>query len=298
MSSSITVAVLGLGRMGLPMARNLVAAGFPVRAWNRSPGRGEGLPGATIAATPREAAAGAEVAITMLADDRAVEQVALGPDGLLSGLAAGAVHLGMSTVSVGLTRRLAEAHAAVGQGYVAAPVFGRPDAAAERRLWIVAGGEEPHLGRCRPVFEALGQGTFAVGGAPQAALAKLIGNFLIAATIESLGEALALGEKGGLDPRELLDLLAGTLFGSPVVRGYGARIAATEFEPAGFALALGLKDVELALEAARELGARLPLAELARDRLRRALERGRDGYDWAGFASVIREDAGLPPRRQ
>lgn len=283
--------------MGLPMARNLVRAGFDVRVWNRTAAKARDVPGARAAPTPAAASAGAEFAVSMLADDAAVEATAFGPDGILAGLRKGAVHVGASTVSVALCRRLAEAHAAAGAGYVAAPVFGRPDAAAARQLWIVPGGAPADLERCSAIFAALGQSTFPMESAPQASLAKLVGNFMIASTIEMLGESLALAEKAGLEPSRLLAMLTGTLFGAPVVKRYGQLVADTAFEPAGFQLALGLKDVNLALGAGEELRVPLPLASLVRERMLTALAQGRERFDWSGFASVIREAAGLEPVR-
>lgn len=290
---TITIAVLGLGGMGGPMAANLVTAGFLVRGWNRTPGKVAAIPGVIPCATPREAATGADFALTMLADDAAVEAVTLGDSGVLAGLAPGAIHLGMSTISLAATRRLAAVHAGQGRGYLAAPVFGRPDAARARQLWIVAGGPAELVERAAPIFGALGQGIFPMATAEQAALAKLAGNFLIGATIEALGEALILAEKGGLDPQQLLQLLTSTLFGAPVVKNYGARIARREFTPPGFALPLARKDFRLILEAAREIGTPMPVAELVAERLRRAGELGRDGYDFAGLVTVIRDEAGL-----
>lgn len=291
-----TVAFLGLGAMGAPMAANLVAAGFTVRVWNRSPERAT-IGGATTVRSPREAATGAQFAITMLADDAAVEAVTLGQDGLLAGLDAGATHIGMSTISLAATRRLVAAHHARGPGYVAAPVFGRPEAAKAKLLWIVPGGPAETIAKATPVFAALGQGTFPFPDAEQAALAKLAGNFLIGAMIEALGEALALAEKGGLDPERLLALLTGTLFSAPIYKSYGSRIARTEFTPPGFALALALKDFSLITAAASEQRTPMPLAALVRERMVTALEAGRGNYDFAGLASVIREAAGLPERR-
>ncbi len=292
-----TVAFLGLGAMGAPMAANLLAAGFTVRAWNRSAHRTESLAGAIPCLTPREAATGAEFVLTMLADDAAVESVTYGRDGLLAGLAPGGVHIGLSTISVAATGRLAAAHQDAGRSYVAAPVFGRPDAAKQKLLWIVPGGDAAAIERAAPVFAALGQGTWPMPTAEQAALLKLVGNFMIGATIETLGEALVLAEKGGLDPEKALAMLTGTLFSAPIYKNYGPRIARTEFTPPGFALALGLKDIRLVLEAARDAGAPMPLAELIRDRTGEALRLGRGDHDFAGFATVIREEAGLTPRR-
>lgn len=290
-----TIGFIGLGRMGHHMAANLVAAGFAVRAWNRTPGKAP--PGAIECASPREVAEQCAVVATMVADDAALEQVTFGDRGLLAGLRRGGIHASMSTISVALSRKLREAHGAAVQGFVAAPVFGRPEAAQKRQLWIVCGGEREHLAACEPLFTAVGRATFTVAEAPQANLVKLIGNFLIAVTIESLGEAAALSEKAGLDPSRVVEFFGGTMFASTVFNGYGARIAATEFEPAGFAMPLALKDVSLALQAGQELRVPLPLASLLRDRVLAALARGREGWDWGGIASVAREEAGLPPRR-
>jgi 3-hydroxyisobutyrate dehydrogenase-like beta-hydroxyacid dehydrogenase len=298
MAEPITVAVLGLGAMGAPIARNLVAAGFAVSVWNRSPEQARRLAGARPAPTPADACADADVAITMLADDRAVEEVVFGGMGMLGSLRRGACHVGMSTISLALARRLAAAHAAAGQGYVAAPVFGRPEAAAAKQLWIVVGGRDADIERVTPVLAAVGQGSFRMGDAPQASLAKLLGNFMIASTIEMLGEALAAAEKAGIEPARFLELLTGTLFGAPVIKRYGQLVADTTFEPAGFRLPLGLKDVELVLQAGEELRAPLPLAGLVRDRLLTALARDRAHFDWSGLASVIREEAGLPAVRR
>ncbi|HKB75999.1 MAG TPA: NAD(P)-dependent oxidoreductase [Myxococcales bacterium] len=289
------IGFIGLGRMGRPMAANLVAAGFTVRTWNRTPGKAP--PGAVECRSPREVAEQCAIVATMLADDAALEQVTFGDGGLLAGLRRGGIHVSMSTISVALSRKLREAHSAAGQGYVAAPVFGRPEAAQKKQLWIVCGGEQKDLAACERLFTALGRGTFTVAEAPQANVVKLIGNFLIATTIESLGEATAVAEKAGLDPTRLVEFFGGTMFGSTVFTGYGARVAATEFEPAGFAMPLALKDVTLALQAGHELRAPLPMASLLRDRLLAALARGRDGWDWSGLTSVAREEAGLPPRR-
>ena len=296
MTDRITLAVLGAGAMGAPIARNLVAAGFPVSVWNRSPERARAVQGVRVASTPADAAGGADFVLSMLADDPAVEDVVFGADGVLGSLRRGACHVGMSTISVALSRRLAAAHQAAGQGFIAAPVFGRPEAAAARQLWIVTGGAPRDVERAAPVFAALGQGTFNLGDAPQATLAKLLGNFMIASTIEMLAEALAAAEKAGIEPHRFLYLMTGTLFGAPVIKRYGQLVADTAFEPAGFRLVLGLKDVGLALQAGEELRAPLPLAGLLRDRFLTALARDREQLDWAGIATVVREEAGLPPR--
>jgi 3-hydroxyisobutyrate dehydrogenase-like beta-hydroxyacid dehydrogenase len=292
------VGFVGLGRMGLPMARNLARAGHEVAAYNRTRSRAEALAeaGGRAVDTPAEAASGAEVVVTMLADDAAVEAVTLGEDGILGALRPGAVHLGMSTVGVALSRRLAEAHRSAGQGYVAAPVFGRPEAAEGAKLWVVAAGAPEAVDRCEPVFDAVGQGMFRVGEEPEKAnVVKLAGNFMLAGMIEALGEAMALGRRHGVEAPKLLEVLTSTLFNLPVYRNYGGMIAEGRFEPAGFALRLGLKDVRLVLDAADEAAVPMPLASLAHDHFLSGVARGWGELDWAGMGRVIAENAGLEP---
>ncbi len=288
------VAFCGLGRMGRAMAENLVAAGHTVRAWNRTPGKTPA--GARECATPLEAAGAADVAVTMLADDAAVESVSRQ---VLEALPHGAVHCSMSTISMQLSRQLAADHTRRGLKYVAAPVFGRPEAAQARKLWIVAAGEPDAVSRCRPLFDAMGQGVIAAGTTPEhASVVKLCGNFVIASLIEMFGEALALGEKAGIDAAQLAETLTKILFaGAPIPTGYAQRIATTQFEPAAFALPLGLKDVTLALKAGEELKVPLPLASLMRDHFLASLAKGRGSWDWGGMAALLRESAGLPARR-
>lgn len=288
------VAFCGLGQMGRAMAGNLAAAGHEVRAWNRSPGKTP--PGARETRSVREAAADAEVAITMLADDASVEAVSRD---LLLALPRGAIHCGMSTISLQLSRGLAREHADRGQAYVAAPVYGRPEAALAKKLFIVTGGDRAALLRCKPLFDAMGQGIVEMGDASEhATLLKICGNFVIASLIETFGEAFALGEKAGLDPEKLSKALIRILFAdAPIPAGYAARVTATQFEPAAFAMPLGLKDVSLALKASEELRVPLPLASLLRDHFLASLAKGREKWDWGGMAAVIREAAGLEPRR-
>jgi 3-hydroxyisobutyrate dehydrogenase-like beta-hydroxyacid dehydrogenase len=284
---------VGLGQMGRQMATRLGSAGWALRVWNRTRSRAEGLPNAQSCESPREAAAGADLVLSSLADDRAVREVVLAPDGVVAGLPAGGVHIGTSTISLRLAGELAEAHAARGQQFVAAPVLGRPDAAGRGELWLLTGGDDAAIARAVPALACLGQGQVHLGTPRQAMLGKLLANFMIAGTIELLAEATTLGEKGGIAPQALIDLLTKTLFGSPIVKGYGARIASGQFRPAGFAVPLGLKDVELVLEAGHDLQAPLPTASVTRDHLLGALARGRADWDWGALATVVREAAGL-----
>jgi 3-hydroxyisobutyrate dehydrogenase-like beta-hydroxyacid dehydrogenase len=286
----VRVGFVGLGKMGSAIAARLVAAGHEVQAWNRTPGKAP--KGARECASIREAASNAAVVCTMLADDKAVETVA---DDLLVGLAPKAIHCSMSTISVALCGRLRDAHAAKGQRFVAAPVFGRPDAAEAGKLWIVPAGAPDALKECEPVFLAAGQGTMPVGDDPQhASLTKLCGNFFLAMMIEGFGEAFALAEKAGLDRKRMAESLAKIIFGgAPIPTGYAGRIAANQFEPAGFAMALGLKDVSLMLQAGEALRVPMPLAHLAQENLLASLAKGRDGWDWGGFSQILRDQAGL-----
>ncbi len=289
------IGFIGLGRMGMPMAANLLNANHTLSVWNRTSGRADKLQarGARVATSPSDAADGADLLITMLADDPAVERVMFA-DGALARLPASTVHTSMSTISVTLSRRLAEAHSEAGQGYVAAPVFGRPEAAAAGKLWVVAAGAPPAIDRCRPAFEAMSQGVFVVGTQPEAAnIVKLSGNFLLASTIEAVAEALTLARKSGVEPAAFMAVM-NALFRSPIVENYGKAMVEGRFEPAGFALKLGLKDVRLALAAADAAAVPMPLASLLHDRFLTASARGLGEIDWAGVARLAAESAGLP----
>ena len=230
----------------------------------------------------------------MLADDHAVENVVYGDQSMLANLGKGAIHVSSSTTSVSLSERLAAAHAAAGQRFVAAPVFGRPeDAAADGKLFVVAAGEPEAVSAATALFDAIGQKSFVVSETPKAAnLVKLSGNFLIAAVIELLGEAMALVGKGGVDCHQYLDFLTSTLFAAPVYKTYGRLIADRKFEPAGFAAPLGQKDIRLALAAAEELRVPLPIASLLRDRLLTLIAHGGDELDWSAIGSLAAKDAG------
>jgi 3-hydroxyisobutyrate dehydrogenase-like beta-hydroxyacid dehydrogenase len=284
------VGFVGLGKMGAAIAARLSAAGLEVQAWNRTPGKAP--PGVREVGSAAEAAKGAQVVCTMLADDKAVEAVA---DDLLLGLSRNAIHCSMSTISVALCGRLRDAHAAKGQRFVAAPVFGRPDAAESGKLWLVPGGAPDALKDCEPIFLAAGQGTLPVGDEPQhASLTKLCGNFFLAMMIEGFGEAFAVAEKAGLDRKRIAETLSRIIFGgAPIPTGYAARIAANQFHPAGFTMPLGMKDVTLALQAAESLRVPMPLAALVKDHLLASIANGREDWDWGGFSQILRDQAGL-----
>ena len=287
------IGFIGLGQMGHGMASNLIKAGHEVTLYNRSAEKARGM-GAPVAETPAEAAQGAEAVFTMLADDKALEAVTFGENGLISTLAPGAVHVSASTISVAFAERLTEAHAKAGQHFVSAPVFGRPDAAAAAKLFIAAAGEPEVMARLQPLFDVIGQRTFVLSETPSRAnLVKLSGNFLIASVIESLGEAIALVAKGGIEPAAYVELLTSTLFAAPVYKTYGGLIAAETFSPAGFAATLGQKDVRLVLAAAEALNVPLPLASLLRDRFLALLAQpGGAELDWSAISTLAKRDSG------
>ena len=287
------IGFIGLGNMGRGMAANLVQAGHRVTVYNRSPGKADALAeqGATVARTVAEACT--EVVFTMLADDKAVEAVTFGEDGILGSLKPGATHVSSSTISVALSERLAAAHADAGQRYAAAPVFGRPEAAAAAKLFVIAAGDPDVLQPLSELFDAIGQRTFVVSERPHTAnLVKLSGNFLIASAIESLGEAVALVAKAGVDRTQYVDILTSTLFAAPAYKTYGGLIARQEFEPAGFAASLGFKDVGLVIAAAEQLQVPLPLASLLRDRFLTLVATGGGQLDWSALATLADRDSG------
>jgi 3-hydroxyisobutyrate dehydrogenase-like beta-hydroxyacid dehydrogenase len=250
--------------------------------------------GAIRVERPGDAALAGGVAITMLADDAAVESVTLGAGGLAERLGPGGIHISMSTVAPATTRRLAERHAAAGNSIIATPVFGRPDAAKAKRLWVLESGPVAQKTAIRPLLEAIGQGIFDFGEEPGAAnVAKLVGNFLIAANLEAMSEAFAMAEKQGVERTAVADMLAKTLFACPIYQGYGKAIAEKRFTPVGFRMPLGLKDVELALRTAAEVTMGLPIASLVRDRFLASLAKGRAEMDWSAIALSVLDDAGL-----
>jgi 3-hydroxyisobutyrate dehydrogenase-like beta-hydroxyacid dehydrogenase len=287
------IGFIGLGRMGSAMAANLVKAGHDVTVFNRNREKSRSLVelGAHQATSIADACQG-EAVITMLADDTAVSDIALAAGGIVGKLRQGAIHVSMSTISVGLSKELARAHAKAGHRFVAAPVFGRPDMAAAAKLFIVTAGDPDAVGACQPLFAAIGQKAFSMGTEPAAAnLAKLSGNFLLASAIEALGEAIALVGKAGVDRQAFVDLLTSTIFPAPAYANYGGAIAGNKFQPAGFAAPLGFKDIRLTLAAAESLRVPMPLASLLRDRFLRLLAQGGDQLDWAAIGGLATQDA-------
>jgi 3-hydroxyisobutyrate dehydrogenase-like beta-hydroxyacid dehydrogenase len=295
------IGFVGVGHMGSAMAANLVAAGRSVIAYVRRPEQLKTL--VALGLTPTMDFTNlfdCEVVISMLPDDDAVREIVfgrkdLGLDGLAIGLKPGAIHLSMSTIGTATVANLAREHARFGQSYVAAPVFGNPDAAKARQLFIIAAGVSVDVERCRALLGILGQQTFVVGTNPaDANLIKLAGNAMTAATLEMLAEVIALIRKRGLDPRPFFDILTNTMFGGRVHRIYGDKIVAQRYAP-GFAMPLALKDVRLALAEAESAAVPMPSVSTVRDRLITGIARGYGNLDWSALGLVAADEAGLAP---
>jgi 3-hydroxyisobutyrate dehydrogenase-like beta-hydroxyacid dehydrogenase len=293
------IGFVGLGHMGTAMAANLVAGGRRVIAYVRRPDQIDKLEALGLKPTTDIGdLLHCDVVISMLPDDDAVREIVfgrrdIGLDGLAAGLNPGAVHLSMSTISTATASLLASEHARNGQGYVAAPVFGNPDAAKARQLFIVAAGAPADIERCQPIFDALGQRTFVIGSDPEDAnLVKLLGNMMSATALEMLGEVVAVVRKRGLDPQPFIDIMTGTMFGGRAHKIYGDKIARQTYA-AGFVLPLVLKDVRLALAEAEKAGVPMPSVGVVRDRLITGIARGYGELDWTALGLVAAEEAGL-----
>ncbi len=277
------IGFLGLGQMGTAMALRLIAAGHELSVWNRSEARTEPLAreGAIVAGTPAEAELGADAVITMLFDDAAHEEVLFGANGLMDALSPGTLHIACSTISVALSERITAEHARHGHLFVAAPVFGRPNVAADGRLWIVAAGEESAVAKARPLLEPLARGISVIGSEPRQAHAlKLGGNFLISAMIHSLGESFVYAESQGIAPETFLDAVNSALFQSPFYAAYG-NVMLHPPEQAGATVELGAKDLRLLREAAASRHTRLSLADSLAEIFAQAQQAGLGKTDWA-----------------
>lgn len=288
------IGFVGLGHMGTGMAADLLRAGHRVTVWNRTASRTETLAkqGAAVASSLADACR-RDAVVTMLANDTAVEEVVFGAGGLLASLPKGALHVSSSTISPVLADRLTSAHADAGQRFVSAPVFGRPDVASAGKLFVIAAGPAKDIASAAPILDAIGQRTFEISHTPSLAnLIKLSGNFLIASVFETLGEAMALVGKAGIDRHRYLEVLTSTLFGAPVYKTYGGLVADREFEPAGFAAPLGHKDIRLVLAAADRLDVPMPVGSLLHDRFLALNAAGGAHLDWSAVGALSARDAG------
>src|SRR6185437_12962197 len=287
------IGFIGLGRMGHHVASNLLKAGHQVTVWNRSPEPVKGLvaKGAAAANTPEEALKG-DAVFSMLSNDQVMRDVGLnGP--LLEKAAKGLIHVNLATISVEFAKELAAAHRRAGLSYISAPVFGRPEMAEAAALVLVAGGDAGALKTMQPVLDKIGARTVPLSQAWQANLFKITGNFMIASELEAIGEAFALLRKGGVDPALFHDVMSGRLFTGAVFKAYGAMILNRQYEPAGFALTLGLKDVNLARSAGEGLGVEMPTAELLKQQYDQAIAWGWQDKDWAAIGEVPARKAGV-----
>jgi 3-hydroxyisobutyrate dehydrogenase-like beta-hydroxyacid dehydrogenase len=290
------IGFLGLGQMGAGMAANLLRAGHDVVVWNRSPQKAQPLlaDGAVLARTPRDAATGRDIIMSMLADDAALEQVLFGHDGVFDGSPRGALHISASTIAVATADRMADQHAARGLRFLSAPVFGRPEAAAAAKLFVVAAGAQSDYTAASALFPAISQKVFYIGEKPSTAnLVKLCGNFTILAAIEAFAEAMTLAQKGGVPKKQFLEVMTGSLFDTPVYRNYGAALAEERFKPAGFAAPLGLKDMRLVGQSAEALRVPMPVLNVLRDHLLQTIDAEGEDIDWSGIGYIIAKNGGL-----
>jgi 3-hydroxyisobutyrate dehydrogenase-like beta-hydroxyacid dehydrogenase len=294
-----SIGFIGLGHMGSAMAANLAAGGRTVIGYLREPERNAKLQ--TLGITPTNKLTDlfeCNIVITMLPDDAAAHEIVFGGSspagaGLASGLKAGALHLSMSTISPAMSSSIAAEHARCGQNYVAAPVFGNPDAAKSRELFIIPAGQPDQVDRCQRIFDLLGQRTFVIGGDPASAnLVKLAGNAMTATALEALGEIIALLRKRGVEPEKFIDVMTSTMFGSRVHKIYGAKMVRQSYTP-GFAFPLALKDVRLALSEADAASVPMPSVDVVHNRLVAGVARGHGGLDWSALALIAAEEVGL-----
>ncbi len=292
------IGFLGTGQMGTPMALRLLAGGHELRVWNRTEGRIEPLlrEGAIAAGTPAEAELGADAVITMLFDDAAHEEVLFGPNGLMDALEPGALHIACSTITVALSERLTAEHTRRGIDFVAAPVFGRPNVAAEGRLWIVAAGTDNAIARARPVLEPMSRGISIIGPEPrQANAVKLGGNFLISTMIQSLSESFVFAESQGIAPAVFLEAVNSALFQSPFYAAYGTVMLHPPNHP-GASIDLGAKDTRMLRQAAASRNTRLSLADNLAEIFEQAKQAGLSNEDWAvGQYRIAQQRSVLKP---
>ncbi len=290
------IGFIGTGNMGLPIARNLLESGYTLRIFNRTAGKAASLAalGAKLVSTCGETAVPGGIVFTMLSDDKALAEVAIKGNSLVKALGAGGIHVSLGTLSPAAAREAAGHHREFGVFYLAAPVFGRPEAAAARALWICLSGAPAAKTRVKPILDLLGRGVTDFGEDPGAAnVVKLAGNFLLAAAVEAMGEMSVLAEKNGIAREKIIDLMASTLFACPVYQIYGKALVSQRYQPAGFRMDLGLKDIGLVLQVAAESRTPMPLASLLRDRLLSGVAKGRGEWDFTAFTLASVEDAGL-----
>lgn len=291
-----TLAWIGLGNMGLPMARNLYRGGHMVTGYNRTPEKARSLSaeGMTVVSSISAVLAGQSIVGTMLADDHSVRTVCEGKTGLFEVLPPKGIHLSFSTLSPTFVEELTREHERRGQILLSCPVFGRPDRADSATLTIVTAGQSEALSSMKDLFNTLGNTIHHVGEKPYIAnWVKILGNFTLAGLIETLAESLSLANRVGIDPKMLVEILDTALYHSPVFRGYGNLMAEKGWNPAGFRMQLGLKDIRLVLKESDRLDVFLPLADIIHSGFISGIHRGYGDLDWAALMKVRADDAGM-----
>ncbi len=291
------IGFIGLGSMGINMAKNLIKEGYHLQIYNRTISKADELYQAsvTVCKTPAEAAKGVHAVITMLSEDEVLKESVLGEDGILKTLQQNAVHISMSTISPDTARLLADKHQEAGNLYLAAPVFGRPEAAAAKKLFICTSGDKQAKEIAKPILESLGQGIFDFGEVVGSAnVLKIAGNFMIMASLEIMAEAFTLAEKNGLDRLKVAEFFGATLFNAPIYQNYGRLIANKQYEQVGFKSKLGYKDARLAFKLSQQSETPMPVATVVHNRLLASVAKGWGDRDWVeGVGRGVSEDAGV-----
>jgi len=291
------IGFIGLGNMGINMAKNLISEGYHLQVYNRTISKADELEQASITQckNPAEAADGVSIIITMLSEDEVLLETVLGDNGILKKLSKNGIHISMSTISPGTAQLLAKHHKEGGSHYLAAPVFGRPEAAAAKKLFICISGDQKSKEIAKPILESLGQGIFDFGeDAGGANVVKITGNFMIMASLEIMAEAYTLAEKHGLDRLKVAEFFGSTLFNIPIFQNYGKLIAGKHYGPVGFKSKLGYKDARLAFKLSQQSETPMPLATAVHNRLLAAVAKGWGDKDWAeGIGRGVSEDAGV-----
>jgi 3-hydroxyisobutyrate dehydrogenase-like beta-hydroxyacid dehydrogenase len=288
------IGFIGLGNMGLPVARNILKAGFHLKVFDLVSAKMEPLVemGASLAISPREAALGADVVITCLLDDQSVRNAVMGEDGLLTGLRGSGIHINTATVSPRLSQELAELHAQHGCYYIAAPIFGRPNAVEAGTLLTYVGGDEDIVRACGSLFDAYTQRHIYLGQDQKLAnQLKLTVNFMLISLIELFAEVYSFTEKSGIPSGVTQELIA-TVLVNPSLEDYSRRICRRDFQPA-FDLTTGFKDVSLMREAATDIHVPLPLLNIVYDRFLSAMANDLMGKDWSVISEIARQNSGL-----
>ena len=291
------IGFIGLGNMGINMAKNLISEGYHLQVYNRTISKADELGQASVTKcnTPAEAADGVSIVITMVSEDEVLKETVLGEDGILGKMPAGSLHISMSTVSPETSQQLAKSHQGAGSRFLAAPVFGRPEAAAAKKLFICVSGDQSAKETAKPVLDCLGQGIFDFGeDAGGANVVKIAGNFMIMASLEIMAEAFTLAEKNGLDRLKVAEFFGSTIFNAPIYQNYGKLIAKKQYQPVGFKARLGYKDARLAFKLSQSSETPMPVATAVHNRLLAAVAKGWGDTDWVeGVGRGVSEDAGL-----